>query len=90
MSESTDHTHHTRFRIPRVMWDAYGRVTERLDTNRTARLLDHVRADITQYGDERDLADLAKAEEELTERRARKGGRPRKAETDPTGHSEGT
>lgn len=74
---SEDHTHHTRFRIPRVMWEAYGRVTDRLGTTRSARLLDHVRADIKAHGDERDLADLAAAEEELAERRSRKGGRPK-------------
>ena len=78
MAESTDHTHHTRFRIPKVMWEAYGRVAERLGTNRTARLLEHIRADIEAHGDERDLADLAAAEAELTERRARKGGRPKR------------
>ncbi|GAA2875473.1 hypothetical protein GCM10010517_36380 [Streptosporangium fragile] len=74
--EGAGHTHHTRFRIPRVMWDAYGRVTARLDTTRTARLLDHIRADIREHGDEQDLKDLAEAEAELSERRSRKGGRP--------------
>lgn len=78
----TDHTHHTRFRIPKPMWDAYGRVTERLGTNRSADLLDHVRARLKQHGDEQDLADLAAAEQELTERRSRKGGRPPKAPAD--------
>ena len=73
-----DHTHHTRFRIPKLMWDSYGRVTARLGTNRTARLLDHVRADIREHGNEQDLADLEAAEQELIERRSRKGGRPRK------------
>lgn len=78
---SEGHTHHTRFRIPKRMWDAYGRVTGRLGTDRTARLLDHVRADIREHGNEQDLADLEAAEQELIERRSRKGGRPRK----PTG-----
>lgn len=72
-----DHTHHTRFRIPRRMWDAYGRVTERDDTTRSADLLDHVRTVIKAHGTEQDLADLEAAEQELAERRARKGGRPR-------------
>ena len=76
--ESADHTHHTRFRIPRVMWEAYGRVAERLGSNRTTLLLDHIRADIRAHGAEQDLADLDQAERELIERRARKGGRPRK------------
>lgn len=81
MSSDPDHTHHTRFRIPRRMWDAYGRVTERLDTTRSADLLDHVRTTVQQHGDERDLADLEAAEQELAERRARKGGRPKKEQT---------
>jgi len=79
MPEQPDHTHMTRFRIPRVMWAAYGRVAARLETDRTALLLDHVRADIREHGDEQDLADLDRAEQELAERRARKGGRPRNA-----------
>lgn len=70
------HTHMTRFRIPRPMWEAFGRVTERQGTNRTARLLKHIRADIEVYGDAQDLADLEAADVELTTRRARKGGRP--------------
>ena len=70
------HTHHTRFRIPKPMWDAYGRVAKRLGADRTAMLLKHIRADIRQHGDEQDLADLEAAEAELTARRSRKGGRP--------------
>ena len=76
-TDATDHTYSPKFRIPRVMWDAYGRVAKRLETDRTALLIEHVRADITAHGDEQDLADLAKAEQELAERRARKGGRPK-------------
>lgn len=76
MTDATDHTFITRFRIPKVMWEAYGRVTERLGTDRTADLVAHVREVVTTHGDERDLADLAAGETELTERRSRKGGRP--------------
>ena len=81
MSEtaSRDHTHHTRFRIPRPMWNAYGRVTARLGTDRTGDLLAHIRAQIAAHGDEQDLADLQAAERELEVRRARKGGRPPKS-----------
>lgn len=82
--DDKDHTFSTRFRIPRGMWDAHGRVTERLGTDRTARLLDHVRADIKEHGDARDLADLEAAEQELKERRARKGGRPPKTKGSAT------
>jgi hypothetical protein len=36
----------------------------------------HIRRQIKRHGDEGDNADLAAAEEELRERRSRKGGRP--------------
>lgn len=81
MSEPAEkHTHHTRFRIPRVMWTAYGRVTAKLGTDRTADLLAHVRTQIKAHGGPEDLAALEAAEAELAERRSRKGGRPRKTE----------
>jgi predicted GIY-YIG superfamily endonuclease len=76
-----DHTFTTKFRIPRRLWDAYGRVAERLDTDRSADLLDHVRATVKQHGNAQELAALAAADQELAERRARKGGRPRKEQT---------
>ncbi|MFJ9214212.1 hypothetical protein [Streptomyces sp. NPDC102264] len=76
--DDKDHTFSTRFRIPRRMWDTYGRITDRQGTDRTADLVDHVRQAITKHGDEHDLAELAAAEQELAERRARKGGRPKK------------
>lgn len=58
MAESDDHTFSTRFRIPRVMWDAYGRVATGLHSDRTALLLDHVRADIRAHGTAEDIAAL--------------------------------
>ncbi|MEZ7125136.1 hypothetical protein ACBR40_07350 [Nonomuraea sp. AD125B] len=60
------------------MWDAYKQVTARLGTDRSARLLDHIRADIREHGTPDEIADLEAAEAELAERRARKGGRPRR------------
>ncbi|MUN38997.1 hypothetical protein [Actinomadura litoris] len=63
-------------RVPIPMWDAYGRVCSRLGTDRTADLLNRMREQIKTHGDEQDLADLAAAEQELAERRSRKGGRP--------------
>ena len=70
----------TPIRVPRVMWAAYGRVCARLGKDRTEDLLAHMRRQIKRHGDETDLGDLAAAEEELRERRSRKGGRPRKSE----------
>lgn len=78
MTEPGDRTPLQRLRIPALMWAAYGRVTARLGTTRAADLLDHVRRRIRDDGDRQDLADLDAAEAELAERRARKGGRPRK------------
>jgi hypothetical protein len=73
----TAHTPTTPIRVPRLMWAAYGRVCARLGRDRTEDLLAHMRRQIKRHGDEQDLADLASAEDELRERRARRGGRPR-------------
>ncbi|MFE2850579.1 GIY-YIG nuclease family protein [Streptomyces lavendulae] len=76
--EDLDHTFITRFRIPRRMWTAYGAVTERLGTDRSSDLVDHVRATIRAHGNTHEIAELEAAEQELAERRSRKGGRPAK------------
>lgn len=73
------HTKPKPIRVPDPLWHAYGRVTNRLNTDRTNDLLDHMRTKIKEHGSEQDLADLADAEQELAERRSRKGGRPRTA-----------
>jgi hypothetical protein len=73
-----DRTPTTPIRVPRSMWAAYGRVCARLSRDRTEDLLAHMRTQIEQHGDDTDRADLAAANAELAERRARKGGRPRK------------
>ena len=67
----------TPIRVPRLMWAAYGRVCARLGRDRTEDLISHIRQQVTAHGDQQDLADLAAAEDELRERRSRKGGRPR-------------
>jgi hypothetical protein len=72
----------TPIRVPRLMWAAYGRVCARLSRDRTEDLLAHMRRQIKRHGDEQDLADLSAAEEEMAERRSRKGGRPRKSPED--------
>jgi hypothetical protein len=73
-----DHTPAIHVRMPRPMWAAYSRVCERLGVERSEDLLSYVRRQIEQHGDADDLADLAAADREVGERRARKGGRPRK------------
>ncbi|MFI0236340.1 hypothetical protein [Streptomyces sp. NPDC016845] len=78
MPDATDHTFVTRFRIPRRMWDAYGTAAERKGVDRSADLVAHVRDFIREHGNKQELAELDAAEQELAERRARKGGRPKK------------
>jgi hypothetical protein len=77
-ADDKDHTFVTRFRIPRRMWDAYGTAATRRGVDRSADLLDHVRDFIRAHGNEHELAELEAAERELAQRRARRGGRPRK------------
>jgi hypothetical protein len=84
-----DRTPTTPIRVPQLMWRAYGRVCQRLGADRTSDLLDHMRRQIELHGDDADRADLAAAEQELAERRARKGGRPRKPGRDPEGGAGG-
>jgi hypothetical protein len=78
MADRPDHTPTIKIRVPPALWDAYGRVTARKGRDRTEDLLVHMRRQIELLGDDQDHADLAAAEAELEERRARKGGRPRK------------
>lgn len=80
-ADDKDHTFATRFRIPRRMWDAYGTAAARKGVDRSADLVDHVRDFIREHGNEEERAELAAAEQELAERRARKGGRPRREPT---------
>jgi hypothetical protein len=78
MAEAERATPLTAIRVPRSMWAAYGRVCERLGTGRSEDLVDHMRGRILEHGDDQDKADLEAAEQELAERRSRKGGRPPK------------
>ncbi|MGH3212768.1 MAG: hypothetical protein ACRDNO_33900 [Trebonia sp.] len=73
-----DKTPTVGIRVPRPMWNAYNRVCARLGRDRTEDLTDHMRDRIREHGDEQDKADLDEAEQELAERRSRKGGRPPK------------
>jgi len=89
-ADQTDHTFSTKFRIPRRMWDAYGTAAARKGIDRSADLVDHVRTFIEQHGNEHERTELAAAEQELAERRARKGGRPKKATERPVSSEEKT
>ena len=78
-----DHTPAVHIRVPSALWAAYGRICERKGRrDRTEDLFIYKRKQIELMGGEQDLADLAGADAELAERRARKGGRPRKAGTE--------
>lgn len=66
-------TPHQPLRIPRAMWQAFGRVCKWQGTSRNARVTEMIRAEIRRYGDARDLADLEAADAELRERRSRRG-----------------
>ncbi|WP_406102961.1 hypothetical protein OG698_11245 [Streptomyces sp. NBC_01003] len=71
------HLHH-KFRIPRRMWDVNGTAAERKRVDRSADLVDHVREFIRPRGNKQELTELESAEQELAERRAREGGRPKR------------
>jgi hypothetical protein len=60
------------------MWEAFGRICTRRGTSRAARILEMIGSEIRSHGDAQDLADLEAAEEELRERRSRKGIRHRR------------
>lgn len=60
-------------RVPKGMWQAFGRVCKKQGTSRTARIVEMISAEIRLHGDARDLADLEAAAEELKARRSRKG-----------------
>jgi hypothetical protein len=74
------HTPAVNIRVPRQLWEAYGRCTARINggRDRTEDLTRHMARVIELLGSEQDKADLASALEELEARRSRKGGRPRR------------
>lgn len=61
-----------------LMWNAYRRIAERMGSDWETEIYNHIKATVEEHGDDQDRADLEVAEQELTERRARKGGRPRR------------
>lgn len=80
-SRGDDHTPIRRFRVPDDLWDAYGSVCKRvLQRERSEDLVEHIVSTVREHGTEDELKKLAAAQAEMAERRARKGGRPRKQE----------
>jgi hypothetical protein len=77
------HTMPRPIRVPDPLWQAYGRVCERLGTDRTNDVLEHMKARVREHGTDEDKADLERAEREVAERRARKGGRPARSSDVP-------
>lgn len=78
-SSSDAHTPIRRFRAPDDLWDAYDTVCRRvLGRERSEDLVEHMIATVREHGNEDELRKLAAAEAEMAERRARKGGRPKR------------
>ena len=78
-NDPADHTPIQRLRAPRDLWSAYETVCKRVfDQKRSEHLVNHMRETIRQHGTPEEKAMLARAEQELTDRRARmERGRPR-------------
>ncbi|MEV4752145.1 hypothetical protein AB0K21_37795 [Streptosporangium sp. NPDC049248] len=77
--DDSSHTPIRRFRAPDDLWEAYESVCRRvLQRERSEDLVEHMVTTVREHGDAKELEKLARAEAELSERRARKGGRPRK------------
>ena len=86
---------HQPLRVPKRMWQTFGRVCERQGTSRNVRIVELISAEIRLHGDDQDKAGLGAAGEESRERRSRKGiryrRRPRRvAGQEPPGAAVGT
>lgn len=73
-----DTTQPRQIRVPTGAWTAYEHVCQRLGRTRAEDINLHIREMIQAHGTKEDRKLLAQADTELAERRARKGGRPRK------------
>ncbi len=76
--EPKDVTPLQHFRAPDSMWKAFSAVCKRRGQTAAADLTAHMSRTVRRYGSDEEKGMLAAAEEELRERRARKGGRPRR------------
>ena len=73
-----------------LMWDTYRQITKRIGSDWATEIYNHIRASVNAHGNEHERTELAAAEQELAERRARKGGRPKKATERPVSSEEKT
>lgn len=73
-----DTTKPRQVRVPDDAWTAYDKVCARLGRTRAEDINSHIAQQIRQHGTPAEIALLERAEAEVTERRARKGGRPPK------------
>jgi hypothetical protein len=73
-----DQTKPRQVRVHDDMWTAFKSVCDRLGTTRSASLSAHLHRRVREHGTAEEIALLERAEAELAERRARKGGRPPK------------
>lgn len=81
-NDDSSHTPIRRFRAPDDLWEAYESVCRRIfQRERSEDLVEHMVTTVRAHGDATELEKLARAEAELAERRARKGGRPRKEDS---------
>lgn len=73
-----DPTKVRQVRVPDATWNAYGAVCDRLGRTRSDDILEHIHQQVREHGAPEDIDLLAQGDAELADRRARKGGRPRK------------
>jgi hypothetical protein len=66
------------FRAPHSMWKAFSAVCRRRGHTAAADLIAHMTRTIRRYGSDEEKELLAQAQADMRQRRARKGGRPRK------------
>jgi hypothetical protein len=73
------HTPIRKLRASDPLWEAYEKVCRRVfGETRSENLVSHIRQVIREHGNADEIALLEKDEQELEERRGRKGGRPPK------------
>lgn len=72
------HTVNRVVRIPNGLWDVFGEVAGELGMSRAAAVIADMQRLVNKHGTEDQINRMNAAMEDMAERRARKGGRPRK------------